>query len=152
MKLFADKRKIGLYVLVSIVSAALAQVGLAVSFGLWKWSVVASVAFSLVVSAIPAFILSDLVIWRRETGGGGVWKRAGSFFAIAMLGSGISVVVIWFSVRTATLFNFSHTELTLVANVSSLATTVIVWFARFFVLNHFVYGLMNNRSEPTLSE
>src|ERR1039458_4057469 len=94
-------RKIGLYALVSLISAILSQLGLAIAFGLWKWPIIPSIVFSLAVSVVPAFILSDLIIWRRSVERGNVHRRAIAFLIIAAGGSAISVVIVWLCVRIA---------------------------------------------------
>jgi putative flippase GtrA len=126
--------------MVSVVSAGIAQAALAVAFGLWRWPIVASVFFSLGVSIVPAFILSDLVIWRKEGDRGEVKRRAVAFTVIAAVGSGISVVIVWFAVRAASHFSLSHAQLTLVANLSSVGSSGLVWIARYFVLDRYVFN------------
>jgi putative flippase GtrA len=125
--------------MVSLISAGIAQGALALAFGLWRWPIVASVFFSLGVSIVPAFVLSDFVIWRREGDRGQVKQRALAFAIIALLGSAISVVVVWIAVRTASSFSLSHDQLTLVANVSSIGTSGLVWIARYFILDRYVF-------------
>ena len=125
--------------MVSLFSAGLSQGGLAVAFGIWRWPIVPSIFFSLGVSIIPAFILSDLVIWRRTVDRGQVRQRAIAFTIVALLGSAIGVVIVWISVRTASHYSLNHTQLTLVANLSSIGASGLVWIARYFVLDRFVF-------------
>lgn len=130
--------------MVSLVSAGLAQGGLAIAFGLWRWPIVASVFFSLGVSIVPAFVLSDLVIWRRTDGRGQVRQRAIAFIVVALLGSALSVVLVWLAVRTASHYSLSRAQLTLVANCSSIGVSGVVWIGRYFVLDRYVFGRSHN--------
>lgn len=132
-------RKIGLYALVSLVSAGLAQSGLALSFGLWRWPIIPSIFFSLAVSVAPAFVLSDLVIWRKIGNRGQIRQRALSFFIISAIGSGISLVVVWLAVRITAQSNFDHAELTLIANFASVGTSAMIWIIRYFILDRVVF-------------
>jgi putative flippase GtrA len=135
-------RKIGLYALVSVTATILAQSSLAIAFGFWKWQIIPSIFFSLAVSVVPAFFLSDLIIWRRSGDRGQVHRRAISFLIVAVIGSLLSVVVVWTCVRTASLFNFSHAQLTLIANVPSLGSALLIWIARYFVLDRVVFRMV----------
>ncbi|MGA2874404.1 MAG: GtrA family protein [Nitrososphaerales archaeon] len=132
-------QKIGLYVIVSGISTVLSQTGLAASFGVWKWPIVPSIFFSLAVSVGPAFILSDLIIWRRSGNRGQIHRRAISFLLISAVGSGIAAIVVWLSVRIADLFSLSHFQLTVVANGASIGSSLLIWIGRYFILDRVVF-------------
>ncbi len=116
---------------VSVVAALLAQVGLAVGYGLLRWSTTEAVALSLAVSAVPAYWLSSRFVWpgAKRTG------SAGTFVALALAGSAITAGTVAMANHVGHLLTENHAVLALAVNATALATTVVVWALRFVVLD-----------------
>jgi glycosyltransferase involved in cell wall biosynthesis len=116
---------------VSLIAAALAQAGLALGYGVLRWSSVEAVALSLAVSAGPSYLLSIRYVWpagRRAS-------SAAAFLGLAVLGSAITAATVAATEHIARGITHDHTVLAAVVNGTALVTTVAVWAARFFVLD-----------------
>jgi putative flippase GtrA len=124
---------------VSLVATVLAQAGLGVSYGVMRWSTPAAVAFAFAVSAPPAYLLSKRFVWRDPGRTGPRPGEAAGFLAIALVGSLCSLVSVWLAVWVAGFATSDHVTLSLVANVASLVATGLVWVARYFVLDRFLF-------------
>ncbi len=127
------------YSVVSVVAVLLAQAGFSVSYGLWNFDVAGAVFFSLLVSVIPAFILSYRFVWPSSVVQSNLSKVALKFFLVAIAGSLVSLVVVWASIRLGSLVTQKRAVLTGIGNVASLGATVVIWFMRYFVLDKYVF-------------
>jgi putative flippase GtrA len=125
------------YAGVSIIATVIAQAGLAVAYGWLRWPVAAAVAFSLAVSAVPAYILARRYVWTGQGRGGS--RQVGSFLGLAGLGSLATIVVVWLAVQVAHGSTSDHGTLTMVANSASIVSTGLIWLGRYVVLDHFVF-------------
>jgi putative flippase GtrA len=127
------------YAGVSIVATVLAQAALALAYGVLSWPVVPAVAFSLGVSAGPAYLLSRRYVWPDGGQARAVSGQAAAFVAVAGIGAAVSVVLVWAAVKIATTSTTDHTKLAIVANSASVAATGLVWVARYVVLDRFLF-------------
>jgi len=128
---------------VSLVATALAQLGLAIGYGVMRWPPLAAVAFAFALSAPPAYLLSRRFVWRDAGRAGPRAGEAVGFLTVALVGSLCSLVSVWLAVWAANFVTSDHVTLSLVANVASLVATGLVWVARYFVLDRFLFA---NRS------
>jgi len=120
----------------SVVAAALAQAGLAVGYGLLRWSSTAAVALSLAVSVLPAYWINRRYVWPEREGGG---APVLSFVVLALAGSGLTAGTTWIAENIARNSGSNHATLTLIVNATALATTVLVWAARFVIFDRLVF-------------
>jgi putative flippase GtrA len=127
------------YAGVSVIATVIAQAGLALAYGLLRWPLPAAVVFSLAVSALPAYLLSRRYVWSGgdEDHQG---RQAGSFLAVAAVGSLATISLVWAAVRLAHGTTSDHATLTLVANGASIVATGLIWVGRYFVLDRFVFA------------
>jgi putative flippase GtrA len=124
---------------VSLVATVLAQAGLAVGYGVMRWPTLAAVAFAFALSAPPAYLLSRRFVWRDPGRTGPRTGEAVGFLAVALVGSLCSLVSVRLAVWVAGFVTSEHVTLSLVANVASLLATGLVWVARYFVLDRFLF-------------
>ena len=132
---------------VSLVATVLAQAGLAVGYGVMSWPTLAAVGFAFVVSAPPAYLLSRRYVWGDPARTGPRTAEAVGFLTVALVGSLCSLVSVWLAVWAADFVTSDHVTLSLVANVASLVATGLVWVARYFVLDRFLF-VKRSFSEP----
>jgi putative flippase GtrA len=124
---------------VSLVATALAQAGLAVSYGVMRWPTTVAIAFAFAVSTPLAYLLSRRYVWIDPSRTGPRRAEAAGFFAIALAGSLCSLISVWVAVWAADLVTSDRVTLSLIANVASLVATGLVWVARYFVLDRFLF-------------
>jgi len=135
---------------VSLVAFALAQLGLAIAYGLGNWPVVPAVLFSLAVSAIPAYLLSRVIVW-PDGGHDRANTVEGSWFLlIALVGSLLTAGFVTLAESLARRHTADHATLTVIVNLSSIVATAAIWLARFTVLDRLVFRRRRPRTDPAL--
>ena len=127
------------YAGVSVLATVLAQAGLLFAYGVMGWGVAPAVMFSLAVSVIPAYALSRSYVWPDAADPRAGLGEATGFFVVALIGSMITLALVWTAVRTAGAMTSDHVTLTLVATAASVAATGAVWIARYLILNRFLF-------------
>ena len=132
-------RKLSLYVGVSVLATLLSQAGLAFAFGVWRWPIVASMLFALAVSIVPAFILSELLIWSGDKSSRRLHQRATAFVGVSVIGSLLSIAFVWLAVKIAGTLGANHMTMSLTANFSSLGSGLVIWIFRYKYLERRVY-------------
>lgn len=128
------------YVGVSVVSFVLAQLGLALAYGVLYWPVLPAVIVSLAVSVGPAYLLHRRFVWPHPQDGRSRAPEVRIFAALAVAGTLITYVVVSAAVHVARSMTMSHLTLSIVVNISSIAATGMVWITRYFILDRFVFG------------
>jgi len=129
-------QRVGRYGGASLVAAALAQVGLAVGYGLLRWSSTAAVALSLAVSVLPAYWINRRYVWPERSGG---TAPVLSFVVLAIAGSCVTAGTTWIAEGIGRDVGSDHATLTLIVNATALLTTVVVWAARFIAFDRLVF-------------
>jgi len=132
-------RRLSRFTGVSVVAALLAQGGLAVAYGIFRWDVPEAVTFSLAVSVVPAYLLSRTYVWSGSKVPREAAREAGWFLLIGIAGSAVTIAIVWSAVRLATVATTDHAALTVVALVSSILATAVAWLARYAVLDRAVF-------------
>ena len=128
------------YAAVSVTATVLAQGALALAYGVLDWPVLPAVMFSLVVSVGPAYLLSRRYVWPGSGRTRPAAAEAAGFFLVALIGSGTTVVVVWAAVAVAGASTSDHLTLSVVANCASVGATVLVWLARYVVLDRLLFA------------
>ncbi len=123
----------------SIVAFVLAQVGLALAYGVLEWNVAAAVVFSLAVSVGPAYVLNRRWVWPRPTDGGSLAVEVNGFVAIALVGTIVTIGVVALAEAGARRLTGSHLTLSVVVNTASIVATGFVWVLRYVVLDRFLF-------------
>lgn len=123
----------------SIIAFVLAQVGLAVGYGLFRWGVPASVVLSLAVSVGPAYLMNRRYVWPHPGDGSSRVSEVNGFVAVAVIGTLTTIVVVAVAESLARHLTHDHLTLTAIVNVASILATGIVWILRYVVLDRFVF-------------
>lgn len=122
------------YVAVSVINIFNHQTLLYIAYSVWEWSGGWANIFAACLSAVPAYFLSRAWVWKRI--GGHSWKReVAPFWGIALIGLIVSSVSAEAADRV-----FEATTAVLIA---SLVGYLVVWIAKFFVLDR----LFRNKAE-----
>lgn len=127
------------YAGVSIVAFVLAQLGLALGYGILHWNVPASVVLSLAVSVGPAYALNRRYVWPRTSDGGSLAFEINGFVVIAVIGTVTTIGVVALAETLAHRITDSHLALSLVVNGASIVATGVVWVLRYVVLDRFLF-------------
>jgi putative flippase GtrA len=128
------------FAVVSLLSALLAEVGLAVGYGVAHWGVPAAVLLSFVISAPVSYVLNRQMVWRREDRPPNSRRRElFGFFVVALVGTVVSIAIIAAAEDLARLVSTQHLVLSAVVDLAGLFAMFTVWVARYVVLDQFVF-------------
>lgn len=121
---------------VSAAVAALAQLGLAVGYGVLRWGTTPSVVLSLLVSVWPAYWLNRRYVWgdRRSSS-----DQVVTFVALAAAGTVVAAVTTHLADSAGRLLTQDHRLLTVIVNATALLTTVVIWAVRFVAFDRLVF-------------
>ncbi len=114
-----------------MLAALLAQLGLAIGYGLLGWSTTEAVALSLAVSVLPAYWLNSRFVWP----GAKQARAAAAFIGLAVAGSAVTAGTVALADDLGHALTNSHALLSLLVNATALGTTVVVWALRFVLLD-----------------
>lgn len=128
------------YAASSVVAMLVAQLALALAYGVLRWPVVPAVLFSFAASVVPAYALSQRWVWRTAESSSPKVTEAAKFVTVALVGACTAIVIVWAAETVARLVTDDHLTLSVVANAASLFATGIVWVARYYVLNKYVFA------------
>lgn len=129
------------YANVSLVAAGLAQGGLAAAYGLFRWGPTAAVGFSLAVSVVPSYLLNRRFVWPDAAPGASrAAARLVPFSALALVGSALTAAAARVADALGHGFTANRALLTLAVNGAALLATLLVWAARFWLFDRFLFA------------
>ncbi len=133
-------RKLVRYSSVSIISAAVSFVVLALVYGVLRlWTEVPSTLFSNVVAGVPAYFLSRQWVWGRS-GRSHLWREVVPFWVLSITGIVFAIgaaVLARHVVQADHLHHLLGTVVVMGANVGAFG---VLWLFKFLVLNRYVFG------------
>lgn len=126
------------YTVLSLLCGALAQLGLAVAYGVFGWDTGAAVLFSLAVSVGPSYWGSRTYVWKgmaRHT------RRVEllAFVVVALAGSATAMAVTSLTELLGRLLTEDRALLTAWVSAGSVLATVLVWMTRYAVLDRYLF-------------
>jgi len=122
---------------VSVVSGILAQAGLLLAYGVFGWTTTAASLFSLAVSVGPSYWGSRTYVWPDSANSR---RREGiSFVLTAVLGTAAAIVLTAAAAAVALLITSDRALLSLWVSAGSVLATVVVWLARYLLLDRLVF-------------
>jgi putative flippase GtrA len=128
------------YASVSVVSTLVTQVVLLLTYQAWNvgpaWvcNVIATV-----VASIPAYYLNRTWTWGKR-GRSRVWGEVVPFWTIALVAMVLSTLAVWGATHFADQYPHGSLQRALIINGANLITYAVMWTARYFVLNRFLFG------------
>ena len=128
------------YSVTSGVSVIIGQAVLFICFGLSRrFSATTSNLIATAVSAVPAYYLNRAWAWGRS-GRSHFMKEIFPFWGLAFLGLGISMFTVSFADRFSRSNGYSHIQTALAVNFASIFAFGILWVAKFFIFNKFIFN------------
>ena len=124
------------YTMVSIISVIVAQLLLAFSFGLLKWSATRSNVFAVGLSAIPSYYLNRAWAWGKR-GRSHLFKEVLPFWGLAFLGLAGSTWAV--SIAHHHVHHSGRAFQTLVVNLANLGAFGTLWIAKFIIFNELMF-------------
>lgn len=127
------------YSFVSAANVAIGQALLIFAFGILRWPAVAANAFSAVLAAGPAYILSRQWVWQR-TGRSHMLSEVLPFWSLALVGLAASTGAVSLAGNIATSVSTTRSTQTIFIAAAALLAYGIVWILRFAVLDRYVFA------------
>jgi putative flippase GtrA len=128
------------YASVSVVSTLVTQVVLFLTFHAWNigpaWvcNVIATV-----VASIPAYYLNRAWTWGKR-GRSRVWGEVVPFWTIALVAMLLSTLAVLGATHYADQYPHGSLQRALIINGANLITYALMWTARYFLFNRFLFG------------
>lgn len=146
-------RRIWKYASVSVVSTLVTQVVLLLTYNVWDvgpaW---ACNIIATVVAAIPAYYLNRTWTWGKK-GRSKVMAEVLPFWTIALIALLLSTLAVWGAGHWADQFRKGSFDRAAIINGANLVTYAVLWIARYFVFNRFLFGTASTPpAGPALSE
>ena len=123
------------YTMVSIISVAVAQVLLALAFGVLKWSATWSNVFAVGVSAIPSYYLNRAWAWGKS-GRSHFWKEIVPFWVIALLST---LFASWTVSETGHHVNKHHVTGQALILAAYLGGFAILWLVKYVIYHKVLF-------------
>jgi putative flippase GtrA len=128
-------KKLVRFVLVSIVSAIISFVLLAIIYGgLHLWSEVPSTLVATILASIPNYYLNRRWVWGKS-GRSRVWREWIPFWAITILGLVLALVAAALAHNFSNAHDLGHVARTIVLLASNLIAFGSRWILKFVILN-----------------
>jgi len=139
------------YASVSVISTLVTQVVLFLTYHVWSLgSAVECNVIATVVSAVPAYYLNRTWTWGKK-GRSEIWGEIVPFWTIALVAMVLSTVAVGVAAHNADRISHGSLERALIVNGANLLTYAVLWTARYFVLNRFLFGA-RAASSPTAGD
>ncbi|MGA3354101.1 MAG: GtrA family protein [Acidimicrobiales bacterium] len=133
-------RRLWKYASVSVISTLVTQAVLFLTYHVWNVGpAVECNVIATVVSAVPAYFLNRRWTWGKK-GRSDIWGEIVPFWAIALIAMVLSTVAVGVAAHNADRIAHGSLERALVVNGANLFTYGVLWTARYFILNRFLFG------------
>jgi putative flippase GtrA len=117
--------------LVSAFNVVLGQILLYAAQVVMEWPPVAANVFSVIVGAVPAYILSRYWVWEKR-GKNRLMREVVPFWTLAVVGFSVSTAAVWY-------VDGHWSSSPLIINLTNLTAFGVVWLAKFFVLDRVLF-------------
>jgi putative flippase GtrA len=133
-------RRLWKYASVSVVSTLTTQVVLFLTYHVWNVGpAVECNVIATVVASVPAYYLNRSWTWGKK-GRSNIWSEVVPFWTIALIAMVLSTVAVGVAAHNADRIAHGSLERALIVNGANLITYAILWTARYFVLNRYLFG------------
>ena len=127
------------YSLVSVISVAVGQVVLFLTFGILKLSTaVGCNIIATAVSAVPSYYLNRKWAWGKD-GRSHLWKEVVPFWSLAFLGLALSLIAVAWAEHWAHHITDSHLGVAVIVNFASLLAFGVLWIGKFLIFNRYLF-------------
>jgi putative flippase GtrA len=136
----AHFKRLWKYASVSIISTLVTQVVLFLTYHVLSWgSAMECNVIATVVASVPAYYLNRSWTWGKK-GRSNIWGEVVPFWSIALIAMVLSTVAVGVAAHNADRITHGSLERALLVNGANLVTYAVLWTARYFVLNRFLFG------------
>lgn len=133
----------------SVVSTLTTQVVLFLTYHVWSvGSAVECNVIATVVASVPAYYLNRSWTWGKK-GRSNIWAEVVPFWTIALVAMVLSTVAVGVAAHNADRIAHGSLERALIVNGANLITYALLWTARYFLLNRFLFGSRASPDAPT---
>jgi len=119
------------YSMTSVVGVVLGQSLLQLFYTVLDWPAVAANVVATTISTGPVYLINRYWVWKKKTGNS-LRREVVPFWGMSFLGLALSSVIVWFVEQ--------RTDAALAISVANLAGFGVLWVAKFFVLDRFMFG------------
>lgn len=132
------------YLVVSVLSLAVAQAVLFLLFGVLGWTARSANVTAFVVGAIPSYHLNRAWTWAKR-GRSHLLFEVLPFWAIALFGLTVSTLAAEAGEQWATTMTSSRVQQGFIVSAASLATCGVVWVTRFIAFDRLLFVVQTTR-------
>ena len=127
------------YTLVSVISVAVSQAVLFLTFGVLQLaSAVPCNIIATAVATVPSYYLNRRWAWGK-TGRSHLWKEIVPFWGLAFLGLALSILAVDIAETEAPHLTSSHFATAIIVNASALAAWGVIWVGKFVIFNRLLF-------------
>jgi putative flippase GtrA len=127
------------YTLVSVISVAVSQAVLFLTFGVLQLaSAVPCNIIATAVATVPSYYLNRRWAWGK-TGPSHLWKEIVPFWGLAFLGLVLSILAVDLAESEAPHLTSSHFATAIIVNASALAAWGVIWVGKFVIFNRLLF-------------
>ncbi|MGO9584293.1 MAG: GtrA family protein [Acidimicrobiales bacterium] len=132
-------RRLWKYASVSVVSTLVTQVVLFLTYHVWNVGPAMECnVIATVVASVPAYYLNRTWTWGKR-GRSNVWGEVVPFWTISLAAMVLSTGAVGLAAHLADRMSDSL-ERALIVNCANLFTYAVLWTARYFIFNRFLFG------------
>jgi putative flippase GtrA len=123
------------YSAVSIISTAVSQVTLLLTFGVFKlMSEVPANLAANVLATIPSYTLNRRWVWGKG-GKSHLWREVVPFWVLSFIGLAVSSLAVWGAGNFSTHHHLHHLATSVLVNAANLTSFAVLWVGKFIVYN-----------------
>jgi putative flippase GtrA len=134
------RRRQGRYALISVVSALIAEAGLAIGYGIAHWELPLAILFSFALSTPPSYLMNRMFVWcRNERPIRSTVRELLGFVSVNVTGTAAAMVLISGSEHLARHLTTQQVVLNAVVDGTGAAAMLLVWGCRYLLLDRLVF-------------
>jgi putative flippase GtrA len=123
------------YSAVSLISTAVSQVTLLLTFGVFKlMSEVPANLAANILATIPSYTLNRRWVWGKG-GKSHLWREVVPFWVLSFIGLGASSLAVWGAGVFSDHHHLSHPATSVLVNAANLTAFAVLWVGKFIVYN-----------------
>jgi putative flippase GtrA len=123
------------YSAVSIISTAVSQVTLLLTFGVFHlMSEVPSNLAANILATVPSYTLNRRWVWGKG-GKSHLWREVVPFWVLSFIGLGVSSLAVWGAGNFSDHHHLTHAATSVLVNAANLTSFAILWVGKFIVYN-----------------
>jgi putative flippase GtrA len=123
------------YSAVSIISTAVSQLTLLLTFGVFSLlSELPANLLANIVATVPSYTLNRRWVWGKG-GKSHLWREVMPFWILSFIGLAVSSLAVWAAGDFSRQHHLGHATTTLLVNSANLSAFAVLWVGKFIVYN-----------------